>query len=144
MPNAQCPTPNVESPLPVLSAKCQSALLNAQSSTPKLQSLSPDPLFGRQKQTWAKTHKLCLFSLPLTGTMERQGTNVGCLEKNVAVAVLGRPPALDMHLLFGGEAKPQEEAVLTCIARDLCPLPGVSSLPWNHKEMIRPNKINVI
>ena len=67
-----------------------------------------------------------------------------CLETNVAVAVLGRPPALDMHLLFGGEAKPQEEAVLTCIARDLCPLPGVSSLPWNHKEMIRPNKINVI
>ena len=31
-----------------------------------------------------------------------------CLETNVAVAVLGRPPALDMHLLFGGEAKPQE------------------------------------
>ena len=58
MPNAQCPTPNAESPLPVLSAKCQSALLNAQSSTPKLQSLSPDPLFGRQKQTWAKTNKL--------------------------------------------------------------------------------------
>ena len=77
--------------------------------------------------------------------MERQGTYVGMFRKKiVAVAVLGRPPALDMHLLFGGEAKPQEEAVLTCIARDLCPLPGVSSLPWNHKEMIRPNKINVI
>ena len=77
--------------------------------------------------------------------MERQGTYVEMLRKRiVAVAVLGRPPALDMHLLFGGKAKPQGEAVLTCIARDLCPLPGVSSLPWNHKEMIRPNKINVI
>ena len=86
-----------------------------------------------------------MFSLPLTGAVERQGTYGGMLrKKKVAVAALGRPPALDMHLLFGGEAKPQEEAVLTCIARDLCPLPGVSSLPWNHKEMIRPNKINVI
>jgi len=66
-----------------------------------------------------------------------------CLETNVAVAVLGRPPTLDMHLLFGGEAKPQEEAVLTCIARDLCPPPGVSALPWNQKGMIRPYNINV-
>ena len=46
--------------------------------------------------------------------MERQGTYVGMFRKIiVAVAVLGCPPALDMYLLFGEEAKPQEETVLT-------------------------------
>merc|ERR1711963_141192 len=76
--------------------------------------------------------------------MERQGTYVGLFRKKMWQSQCLDARRRSTCIYFWRRGDAQEEAVFTCIARDSRPLPGVSPLPWNHKAMIRPNKVNVI